>query len=313
MDNIFNSGDEDEAVDVIEFAEDDSDQIDFDEEEFADIDSWVDPDPFDLFMDSISVSPETAEYANSYYDDMIERGDGDRLNLLDILHGNIDEEDDHLDDNENNEEIAHRLKLFLGPSNYGMVKSELIFPDEFGYDLHEFAYLNVPTDNDIIDYSDTFLLEWKNQNDWTVKNNQTKCNDVLLSYISYSICIDDGLTVYFAQNGENVVEHQDNGLKAFYEKTSGLVSREFDNIKLDMMNDKDWREIYEIYENGTAKKEKLCNYVSMIKLCVEGQREGESIKDLQISIEYLSDEESKAVIRGTNEIYNQWQLWSDLL
>ena len=49
----------------------------------------------------------------------------------------------------------------------------------------------------------------------------------------------------------------------------------------------------------------------MIKLCVESESNESILKDFKISIEYLSDEESKRVIRENNAIFNEWLLWSD--
>merc|ERR1712113_415383 len=212
-------------------------------------------------------------------------------------------------------ETGHRLNLFLGPLSYGMSKNELIFSDDFGYDDLEYSYLDIPTDNDIIDYFDTFILEWNNENDWTkYKNTTTKCNDVILSYISYSICIENDYNnvglIYFTKNDNDDDIFYDEGLKAFYEKTNFMVSAELDNTKLNIINDTDWTEIYEIYENDEnnvgIQKKKLCNYISMIRLCVEGDATEKVLflKDFKISIEYLSDEESKLVIRENNEIFN---------
>merc|ERR1712032_1346557 len=107
MESVF-SDEVDEQLDdemdgVVEF--------EAEEEEFSDIENWIDPEPLDLFLDSIGVSEEAVENANAYYDDAIGSGNRDSLELLETLNGNKDER------NTENEEIAHRLKLFMGPSN----------------------------------------------------------------------------------------------------------------------------------------------------------------------------------------------------
>ena len=79
-------------------------------------------------------------------------------------------------------ETEHRIRLFIGPIIYGMHKNELIFPEDFGYEP-QYSYLDTPPDNDIIDYFDTFILRWSDDNDWIQKDNDIKCNDVILSYI----------------------------------------------------------------------------------------------------------------------------------
>merc|ERR1712154_267540 len=111
-------------------------------------------------------------------------------------------------------------------------------------------------------------------NDWTSVNSKKKCNDVLLSFVSYSICIDDGSIIYFVKSEENEMTHGNDALKAFYRKTNGLITSELSHIKLNVMDDKDWSEIYQIHGNQERESIKLCNYVSMIKICAEGTRKG---------------------------------------
>merc|ERR1712048_579106 len=111
-------------------------------------------------------------------------------------------------DRSKDEEIMHRIKMFLGSTTYGMIKSQASFAEDFGYDS-DMQYLDIWADDDIVDYADTFVLDLKNNNDWTLKTDKTKCNDVILSFISYSICVDDAMIVYFVKNKRNAIEHRD--------------------------------------------------------------------------------------------------------
>merc|ERR1712129_358707 len=141
--------------------------------------------------------------------------------------------------NVKNEEIAHRLKLFMGISNYAAVKKQLLFSNEFGFESDEFAHFEQSTDGDVIDYADTFLLEFDNKNDWTLNDKNTKCNDVLLSFISYSICIDDGRILYFIKNKDGI-DHTNDAFRIFHEQVSDLIADELNATNLDAMNDGDW-------------------------------------------------------------------------
>merc|ERR1712129_693895 len=167
--------------------------------------------------------------------------------------------------NVKNEEIAHRLKLFMGISNYAAVKKQLLFSDEFGFDSDEFAHFEQSTDGDVIDYADTFLLEFDNENDWTLIDENTKCNNVLLSFISYSICVDDGRILYFFKNKDGI-DHKKHALRIFHDQVSHLIADELDETKLDTMNDGDWNEIYFVQSAYTEIR--FCHHVSMIKVCV---------------------------------------------
>merc|ERR1712129_265216 len=200
--------------------------------------------------------------------------------------------------NVKNEEIAHRLKLFMGISNYAAVKKQLLFSDEFGFDSDEFAHFEQSTDGDVIDYADTFMLEFDNENDWTLIDENTKCNDVLLSFISYSICIDDGRILYFSQSQDGIDQYND-WLRIFHKQVSHLIADELNATNLDTMNDAEWNEIYHI-QSINAEIIRLCHHVSMIKICVEGKRDKKSFKNMTISIEYLSDQESKAIMERSD-------------
>eukprot|EP01083_Nonionella_stella_P293780 999058_1 len=204
-------------------------------------------------------------------------------------------------------ETKHRMQLFMGPVNYAMVRNELIFFDDFGYDL-KYLDLRLPTDHDMIDYFDTFVLESQNANDWmAMTNTSDKCNDVVLSHISYWICVNEKGLIYFERHQGTNDTLYDESLQLFYERTRGMINEELDQTKLNMMNDRDWSEVYAIQQQGEERK-KLCDYVSMMKLCVEGES-----NHFNITIHYLSDEVSKQMIRQANEILNEWVVWSDLL
>jgi len=271
-----------EMVDIFGDVVDRNNYVEFDEfydeeedESLDDIDNWIDPESFDLFMNDKKVG-------NNYYDEM-------------VLGQKENEPENKYDD-----DIQHRLRLFLGLRLYGMARNEAIFAEDLD--------LNVLPDHDIIDYVDSFVLEWNNENEWNQNDeNNEKCNDVILSFVSYSICIGNGL-IYFNKNGNDInylYDDHEEGVKVFYEKTKFLIEKELNDTKLNMMNDREWTEIYKIFENGKEKK-KLCHYVSMIKLCAESQSERHLLSnDFKITIQYLSDEESKVIIRRNK------QIWSD--
>eukprot|EP00484_Ammonia_sp_Unknown_P010477 CAMPEP_0197077706 /NCGR_PEP_ID=MMETSP1384-20130603/212750_1 /TAXON_ID=29189 /ORGANISM="Ammonia sp." /LENGTH=593 /DNA_ID=CAMNT_0042516571 /DNA_START=238 /DNA_END=2018 /DNA_ORIENTATION=- len=296
-----------------------SDMVD-DEDEFDDIESWTDPDPFELFVDFVGVDSETSQFANRYYDSVVfdefEAAAGDGYYDDDEFFVSDNNDDSNEDDRmlELNEEqmrdmdTQHRIHLFLGAMTYGMHKNELIFPDEFGYEL-EYSYLDPPPDNDVIDYFDTFVLQWSDEKDWRMHDTltHTKCNDVILSYVSYSICVENnqrdlGFVSFAQSNVSNEVAID------FYQQTKDIISSELDNTKLDLLADQDWSEIYEVHRNNTVVK-RLCSYISMIKLCVESVNGESLLKDFAISVEYLSDKESKHVIRENNAIFNEWLSW----
>eukprot|EP01083_Nonionella_stella_P064388 167733_1 len=164
-------------------------------------------------------------------------------------------------------ETQNMMQLFAGPVNYGMIRNDLIFFDDFGYDLD----LSVPIDDDMIDYFDTFVLESQNANDWmAMTNTSDKCNDVVLSHISYWICVNEKGLIYFERHQGTNDTLYDESLQLFYERTQAMINEELDQTKLNMMNDRDWSEVYAIQQQGEERK-KLCDYVSMMKLCVEGE------------------------------------------
>eukprot|EP01083_Nonionella_stella_P293779 999054_1 len=266
------------------------------EETFDDIEQWVDPatnsDPLEWF-------------ANRYYDHGIMP---QHTETKDTHNQNMDSFDLKLDAKKLEAlETKHRMQLFMGPVNYAMVRNELIFFDDFGYDL-KYLDLRLPTDHDMIDYFDTFVLESQNANDWmAMTNTSDKCNDVVLSHISYWICVNEKGLIYFERHQGTNDTLYDESLQLFYERTRGMINEELDQTKLNMMNDRDWSEVYAIQQQGEERK-KLCDYVSMMKLCVEGES-----NHFNITIHYLSDEVSKQMIRQANEILNEWVVWSDLL
>eukprot|EP01083_Nonionella_stella_P152110 487179_1 len=284
-------------------------EADEEEDAFEDIEQWIEPetmpDPLDLFLDYVGVKPEVADFANRYYDDVIvpqnSKTSKDTRGMMDSFGLKLDAKElEAL-------ETKHRMQLFMGPVNYAMVRNELIFFDDFGYDL-KYLDLRLPTDHDMIDYFDTFVLESQNANDWMAMTSRSdKCNDVVLSHISYWICVNEKGLIYFERHQGTNDTLYDESLQLFYERTRGMINEELDQTKLNMMNDGDWSEVYAIQQQGEERK-KLCDYVSMMKLCVEGES-----NHFNITIHYLSDEVSKQMIRQANEILNEWVVWSDLL
>jgi len=199
-----------------------------------------------------------------------------------------------------NDEKNRRMLLFMRPLEYGITKNEAIFPEEFGYDDVLYDDYEMLPDLNIVDYTDTFILEYDNPKDWTVGNevNDTmKCNDVILSFIEYAICIDETGFILFqdmealGDDSEDVQDVIDEPVKAFYDVTDVVVSSELDSTILGISEVKDWSEIYEVHSDGSLRK-KMCNYIAMITLCVEGVDTGGDVSildDMKVYIGYASD------------------------
>ena len=110
-----------------------------------------------------------------------------------------------------------------------------------------------------------------------------KCNDVLLSFINYSICIEkqqnvDDYIIYFVNLDNNTKSDDKN-------KLMEIIKNKYDSLRLSIMNDEDWREIYYV-ENIRKDEKRLCNILPFIKLCVEI----EANKINQIYVQFLSPE-----------------------
>eukprot|EP01083_Nonionella_stella_P072984 197044_1 len=150
------------------------------------------------------------------------------------------------------EETQKRLPLSLAPLMYGMIRNERLFAVEDDATIDG---------GDVITYCDTFILDW----------DTNKCNDNVLprAYIPYAICVTEAGLIYFERRMDLVDAHA---------QVDVMFTHELDDVKLDIMNERDWSQIYE------TEKRKLCNYISMIKLCVEFQ-EIDPV-DFKILIEY---------------------------
>eukprot|EP01083_Nonionella_stella_P112005 328960_1 len=112
-------------------------------------------------------------------------------------------------------------------------------------------------------------------------NTSDKCNGVVLSHISYWICVNENGLIYFERHQGTNDTRYDEALRLFYERTQAMINEELDQTKLNMMNDRDWSEVYAIQQQGEERK-KLCDYVSIMKLCINDEAVNDAISDVNI-------------------------------
>ena len=85
---------------------------------------------------------------------------------------------------------------------------------------------------------------------------------------------------------------------------------------MNVNNNNEWNEVYNVYDKNNNKNRKLCNYIAMIKLCVSIQTietENDNNNNIRLSIQYITDKIVKNEIKPQQNKLSEWIEWLDLL
>ena len=239
--------------------------------------------------------------------------------LFEVFGGLNANESGVVDEDDDEGVMDYYVGLFAGSLVGGMLRNErLLFAD--AYDDER---MGLDMDDGVVDYFETISYGL------TVDGDTTFGCGMFVD--GYRLCVNETKVFYFVKdttddggsidddppidwtNEEDDNDDEDDGDRIrilFEEFTRHMIERELESTTFSIDSDADWTEVEIV--NGGEDIRRVCDYVAMVKLCVEYDEGAAHGDEYYVSVQRMVEQHRKDLILQHAERINEWLKWSVL-